>query len=398
MNARGLIVAAGLILWTVGAAGADWPNFRGPGHDGISSEKGITTTWTDSLPLVWSAEIGSSFSSFAAVGDRIYTCGTEDQKQTLFCLNAQTGKIIWRNRFESAFNNSYGDGARATPTVNDGRVYIQGAHGRLLCVDAATGKDVWDKTFKHEPRWGYSGSVLIEGDLAIASGGKGEGALVAFDKKTGKQIWTCGDDPSGYATPYPFDFAGKRYIVGFTGNSVIIAEAKTGKLALRKAWATSYDVNAAAPIFHDGHLFITSGYKTGCALLKLSASGDGLAAQEVWRSKVFMNKFQSCILHDGYLYSSDQKALVCAAFLTGEEKWRINRSKHGTLVLAEGNLLLLTQEGQLQIAPASPEGFSPTTRADILSGRCWTVPVLHQGRLYARNLKRVVCFNLKTGG
>ena len=89
---------------------------------------------------------------------------------------------------------------------------------------------------------------------------------------------------------------------------------------------------------------------------------------------------------------------MCAAFLTGEEKWRINRSKHGTLVLAEGNLLLLTQEGQLQIAPASPEGFSPTTRADILSGRCWTVPVLHQGRLYARNLKRVVCFNLKTGG
>ena len=234
--------------------------------------------------------------------------------------------------------------------------------------------------------------------MAIASGGKDQGALVALNKKTGKELWTCGDDPAGYATPYAFDFAGKRYIVGFTGNSVIIAEAKTGKLALREPWSTSYDVNAAAPIFHDGHLFISSGYKTGCALLKLSPSGDGLVAREVWRSKVFMNKFQSCILHDGNLYSSDQKALTCAEFMTGNQKWRIERLKHGTLVLADGNLLVLTQAGQLQIAPVSPSGFAPNTKAEILTGRCWTVSVLHQGRLYARNLERVVCFNLKPGG
>ena len=108
-----------------------------------------------------------------------------------------------------------------------------------------------------------------------------------------------------------------------------------------------------------------------------------------------MNKFQSCILHEGKLYSSDQRALVCVDFLTGERQWRVHRLKHGTLVLADGHLLLLTQEGQLKIAPVSPKGFDVRTEAEILTGRCWSVPVLHQGRLYARNMDRLVCYDLK---
>lgn len=396
---RNRVTLIGLLIGSLTAfAGADWPNFRGPNHDGISHVKGIQTKWDKAIPMVWDREIGSAFSSFAVVGDRLYTCGTVDERQTLFCLNAKTGEVIWQNKFEEAYNDSHGSGTRSTPTVDGDRVYIQGAHGRLLCVDAATGEKVWDTTFDHKPQWGYSGSVLIEGEMAIACGGKNQGALVAMNKKTGKVIWTCGDDAPGYATPYPFDFAGKRYIVGFTGQSFIIAEAKTGKLAFRRAWKTDWDVNAAAPIFHDGHLFVSSGYKTGCGVFKLSPSGDGLAAQEVWKSKVFMNKFQSCILYKGDLYASDQNALTCAAFLTGEQKWRVERIKHGTIVINEGHLFLLTQEGELQIAPATPSGYEPTAKAEILTGRCWTVSVLHDGRIYARSLERVVCFDLTGEG
>jgi outer membrane protein assembly factor BamB len=311
-------------------------------------------------------------------------------------LNADTGKTIWQVPIEEEYPESAGgDGPRGTPTVDDGLVYILGARGTLLCLDADSGKKVWGTKFSHVPKWGYSGSILIDGDLAITSGGASDGALAAFDKKTGKLAWRCGEAIAGYATPYPFTFEGGRFIVGFTGTSAIIAEAKTGRLVWEKPWKTDWKVNAASPIFHNGYLFLGSGYKTGCALHKLRKSGDKLEADEVWRSKVLMSKFQSPILHAGRLYASDQKALTCVDFLTGETLWSKPRIKHGTLILADGHLLLLTEKGQLQIAKVDPGAFEPTTTADILTGRCWTVSVLHRGKLYARNLTRMVSFDLR---
>jgi outer membrane protein assembly factor BamB len=265
----------------------------------------------------------------------------------------------------------------------------------LICVDAATGSDIWEKQFNYKPTWAYSGSVLVEGDLAIASAGKGDGALIAFNKKTGEVAWKTGEDPVGYATPYPFTFNGKRYVVGFMGNSAIIAEVATGREVWRMPWKTDWDVNAAMPIFHDGYLFLTSGYDTGCALLKLDAEGDRLSSSTVWQSDVMLNKFQSSILHEGKLYTSDQNALKCVDFLTGKEQWSKPRLKNGTLLLADGHLLFLTEGGQLQIAKASADDFVPLSKADILTGRCWSLSVLHHGRIYARNLERVVCFDLR---
>ena len=268
-----------------------------------------------------------------------------------------------------------------------------------MCNDAKTGKAIWSKTYDAPPTWGYSGSILIEGRLAIASVGGAGGALVAFDRKTGQEVWKCGDDLVGYSTPYPFTFKGRRYVVGFMGKTVIIADMASGRLVLRMPWKTDYDINVAAPIFHDGYLFLSSGYRTGCALLKLRVEGDKLATTTVWQSKVLMNKFQSCILYEGNLYASDQSALLCVDFMTGKQRWRQPRiddrlAKHGNLLLAGGQLILLTQDGKLLMAKASPNGFAPTARAEILSGRCWTLPVVHQGKLYARNLERIVCFDL----
>ncbi len=386
---------AAFLLFVCPAA-ADWPNFRGPNHDGISSETGFAKTWDAKLPLLWERQIGDGFSSFACVGDRVYTCGTQDDEQVLYCLNADTGAVIWQTPIEESYlERQGGDGPRATPTVDDGRIYILGARGTLLCVDANTGKIIWRKRFQHRPQWGYSGSVLIEGNLAIATGGESDGALAAFDKVTGNPVWTCSRDLAGYATPYPFTFEGTRYIAGFTGNAMLIAEAKTGRMVWRQPWKTDWHVNAASPIFHDGHLFVTSGYFTGCGLFRLRKDGDKIAADEVWRSKVLKNKFQSCILHEGHLYSSDQRALVCVDFLTGQERWREHRQKHGTIVLADKHLLVLAQDGTLRVGPADPQGFSPTATAKLLSGRCWTVPVLNNGKLYVRNLKRMACFDMR---
>lgn len=383
------------LLCSASTTRADWPNFRGPRFDGVSDARGLVTQSSEPLKFVWERAIGSAFSSFAAVGDRIYTVGEEKGEQTLLCLDAATGAVIWSKPFEKQFRNEFGDGCRATPTVHDGRVYVQGAHGKLICVEAATGRDVWSHQFNHVPTWGYSGSVLIEGDLAMASGGDDDGAIVAFNKATGKIVWKTGDDPAGYSTPYPFEFNGARYVVGFTGKSAIVVEAKTGKLVWREEWQTDWQVNAAMPIFHDGHLFLSSGYRTGAALYRMKADGDKLTGEEVWRSKVLLNKFQSSILHSGHLYTSDEKALKCVEFLTGREMWKVPRIQNGTIVLADGHLYLLTEDGELQIAKADPEKYEPATKAAVSTKLCWSVPVIHQGRMYLRNLETVKCFDLR---
>lgn len=333
------VLAAGSV---VGAA--DWPNWRGPQHDGISPEKGFKTTWTEGPKVVWEKPIGAAFSSFICAGDKVYTCGTKDGQQVLFCLQADSGDIVWERPFEKAYKDRQGgDGTRATPTINDGRVYIVGGGGLLLCVDAAKGEEIWKKQFKAKPTWGYAGSVLIEGDMAVVTAGGVDGGLMALNKKTGKPIWKTSDDMAGYATPYPFTFNSKRYIVGFLGKGVIIVEAKNGREVWRTAWETAYDVNASAPIFHDGHLFLTSGYGTGCAVFKLTPDGDGLKGEEVWRSKAILNKFQSCVLKDGVLYGSDEKTLKCVDFKTGDERWSIPRTPNATVILADNQLIVLTE-------------------------------------------------------
>ena len=383
------------MLSLTAASAADWPNWRGPNHDGVSSETGLQTRWEAPPPLLWQRAIGSAFSGIAVVGDRVYTCGTHAGKQTLLCLNADTGAVLWQQPIGEEYREGTGgDGPRGTPTVADGRVYVQGALGRMCCFEADTGKELWSRQFNAIPRWGYSGSVLIEGNLALATAGDADGALIALDKQTGKTVWKCGQAPVGYSTPCAFTFEGQRYVVGLLGKSVVIADVKDGREVWSAPWETSYDVNAATPIFHDGYLFISSGYDHGATVLKLARAGERLTTTPVWESRAIRAKFQSPVLHEGYLYTSDESGLKCVEFKTGEVKWQKRRMKHGTVVIADGHLFVLTEEGRLVIAPATPESFNPITDVEVLSGRCWTVPTLCRGRICARNLEQMVCLQL----
>lgn len=387
------LAIVGVALWA-GGLHADWPNFRGPKHDGISPEKGFAKSWSGSPKQLWEAPIGAAYSSFAVVKNRVFTCGTEKKQQVLLCLDADTGKVIWRTPIEKQWSDSMGNGTRATPTVNDGRVYIMGAFGRVLCCDAKTGDMVWAKDHEKYPQWGYSASFLIDGKMAIYAPGDKSGALLAVDKATGKKIWTCGKDAAGYSTPYPFEMNGKRYVCGFVANGAVVAEIATGREVLTIPWETDWKVNATAPIYHDGHLLLSSGYTTGAGLFRLTSAGDKLKAEQVWKNKNMMNKFQSPILLDGLLYVSDEKGLKCVDFLTGALKWERRRVANGTLIIADGQLILMTEKGSLEIGPIGTTEFKPAATANIL-GKCWTIPVLNDGRLYARDMEKAICLDLR---
>lgn len=417
-NVAAITYLLGLIL-TIGPTpsllASDWPNFRGPNHDGISPDRGFQTDWPSNGPtILWQREVGAAFSSFAIVGDRLYTCGSEEKKQILVCLDASSGELVWKQDFESEMTdpdeNLYG--TRATPTVDGNRVYIMGGLGSVICFNAKDGKMLWRRAFSNKPNWGYSGSVLIQGDLVIVTAGGSDGSLCALHKNTGEIVWKCGDEPPGYATPYPFVLDSRRYVCGMMAESLLVAELETGKRVLRVPWPSHSGVNASSPIFHDDHIFISTGYGYGSGLFKLERDGDRLTAKEIWRSKKIRNKFQTPLLIDGKLYTSDENGLKCVEWMTGKRLWRKGGIRHGTLVGADGHLILLTEKGELQVAKTSPEDFSPTTAVKLFEGssyhlwkrltrqkqgrRCWTVPVLCDGRLYVRDHKNILCIDLRT--
>jgi outer membrane protein assembly factor BamB len=424
-----ILSLVGLLTSSAMLRAEDWPCWRGPGHEGISAEK-FKTNWAEQPKVLWEKTIGSGFSAFACVKDRVYTCGTEknanaappaaepakpaegekkkgrgkrggssdagDTQQVLFCFDAATGNVIWKVPFEKGYPDGQGgNGTRSTPVVDEGRVYIIGGWGLVLCVDAADGKEIWRKQLNDKPHWGYAGSVLIEKDMAIfPAGGEDDGAFMAADKKTGTLIWKCANDKPGYSTPYPFDFNGKRYVFCYAAKAGLIADIATGKLVCRMPWETDFDVNAAQPNFQDGLIFLATGYNTGCALYKLTPKGDQLAAEEVWRSKVLMPKFTSCVLKDGVLYAGDQKGMRAVDFKTGKELWS-ERLTNASILMAGEWLIVQTENGDVLVAKASPKGFKSVGKASPLTGRSWTVPTLANGKLYVRNLEKAVCLDVK---
>ncbi len=374
---------------------ADWPVWRGPARDGISAEK-ITGTEVKEL---WNSQIGIGFASFTVADGRVYTTGHANDKDTVFCLDAATGKEIWKHAYPAELGDKYYEGGTsATPTIDGDKAYHLSRSGDVFCFDAATGKIVWQKNIQQEtgadiPDWGYAGSPLVQSDALILNVGKSGTAL---DKATGKTLWTSDKNNSGYSTPYPITVNGKAQVVLGSGRTYTGVDPTSGSVLWEHTWNTSYGVNAADPILSGTKLFISSGYNKGCAVLDLASA----EPTEVWRSRVMRNQFNSCILIDGHLYGSDgdydkPNTFKCIDFATGAEMWNDDKTGFCALMAAADKLIIITAKGELIIAKADPAKLDPISRTQVLQGRCWTAPVLANGRIYARNAAgRMVCLSV----
>jgi outer membrane protein assembly factor BamB len=380
-----LAMVLGFGVWVVTAEGADWPNFRGPNHNGISTETGWSATWPKDGPKVlWKATLGTGFCSIAVSGGRAYSMGNVDNKDILYCFDASTGKEIWKQSYPCPlFKKDHEGGPSATPTVDGDSVYTFSKNGDALCFKAANGQIVWQKNLPKElgikyPTWYFASSAFVADNLIILNAGT---AGIALNKTDGKVVWQSGNGPPGYATAVPFMMGSEKCVVIVGSTEIFGLVAATGKVLWKFPWKTDYDINAADPIISGDTVFVSSGYNHGCALLKI----EGGNVTDVWRNKNMRNHFNSCVLWDGYLYGFDESMLRCLDFKTGEVKWSQEGLGKGSLMIADGKLIILSERGKLVIAPASPEGFKELASVQILMGKCWTVPVLANGKIYARN-------------
>ena len=399
LSLSAIVVSAAVTLLLPAATGtyaADWPNWRGPNHNGISDEKGWAEAWLKEEPKVlWEKSVGVGFSSFAVVGDRAYTMGNKDGSDIVWCLDADTGEEIWQKSYPCPKDPAGGySGPRATPAVDGKRVFTISHNGQVFCLDADSGEVIWNKNISKElnadiPKWGLSGSLLTVGKLLILNLGT---AGVAMDKGTGNIAWKSGSGMAGYATPVPFESGNQTYAAIFGEKTLEIVNPAIGKNICRYPWKTDCDVNAADPIISGDKIFISSDYDHGCALLQFN--GENLKL--LWQNKEMRNHFNSCVLWEGHLYGFDNAGFKCVDFATGTVKWsQRGFGRQSSLVIADGKMIIMEERGTLVVAEASPAGYKELTRKKALSGVCWTVPVLADGRIYCRNSEgEVVCLKV----
>lgn len=385
-----------------------WPQWRGPRRDGVAPDVGLAMSWPAKGPRVlWRADCGEGYSSVTVAAGRAFThMRTDRENETVICWDAITGDEQWRVNYPCQYWNQYGSGPRSTPTVDGDRVYTVGATGILHCLKTEDGEKVWAKDLLKEydavnREWGVAFSPLIEGDLVLTMpGGSGGKSLVALDKHTGKEVWRALDDPASFSSPIAATLAGERQLVFLTGNALVGVSPRNGTLHWRYPWQTHAGVNVATPIARGDYLFLSTGYNKGCAVLKVRADGrGGFEVRRVYESSEMCNHFASCVLYGEHLYgvSGDNGILTCMEFRTGKVCWENTDFGKGSLLVADGHLLLLSDRGRLVLAEATPEeyrekaAFAAFRRGD----KCWTMPVLADGRLYLRNQKQVVCLDLK---
>ncbi len=379
----------------------DWPQWRGPQRNGISKETGWAFQWPDEGPkIAWKGKVGLGYSSFVVADGRVFTVGHDQGKDTVFGFDADTGKEIWKHRYDAELGDKYFQGGTTgTPTIDGGRLYWLSRWGDMFCFEAATGKIVWEKNIQKEtgapiPDWGFTGAPYIHKNLVILNVGD---AGMAIDKETGKIVWKSASKNPGYSTPVPLQSGGDPLVVIGSSQSYVAFNPENGKEAWRVRWVTEYGVNAADPIISGDKMFISTGYGKGAALFDLSQT----PPKEVWKSKVLRTQLNAGVLFEGHVYGTDgdtvdKARLKCVEFLTGKEIWSEPGIGTGGVVLADGKLIVLSAQGELMVLPASTVGFQPTARAQVLGGTSWTSPVLANGRIYCRNSRGdVVCVDVR---
>ena len=408
MNSRIIsigIIALGLTFLADMATAGDWHRWRGPNGNGISDETGWLAKWSDDGPKrLWKAKVGTGFSSITVSDGRAYTMGNSGrgrgkEQDTVFCFDAATGKELWSHSYGAKLDPKYYDGGTsATPTIDGDRVYTLSKDGLLICFEAADGKVKWQKDVAKavkakRPTWGYASSPVIINDALLVNVGTYGTCL---DKNTGDIIWQTGGGASGYSSMVPYVRDGQREVVLFAAEEVVALDPKTGKKRWGYPWETKYGVNSADPIMLGDMVFISSGYDRGCALLKVA----GGKATKIWENKNMCNHFNACVLIDGHLYgfsgNTGRGTLRCLEMATGKMKWEEKSfGGFGALQAIGQKLLIISNQGELVVADTNPDEFTEISRAQVTGPKCWTTPVLSNGRVYCRNSRGdLICLDL----
>ncbi len=416
---RWLVVACG---WSAccaccaGQAVADWPHLRGPNYDGRSSATGLADAWpATGPPRLWSRDLGQGYSGFVVAEGRVCTQRQSLGRQSVLCLDTDSGATVWETRIDSAWHakGAY-PGPYATPTLHQGKIYATSPAGLLACLDAATGAPLWSVDLKERFQgkgwdFGYAATPLVEDGRVILPVGGDSASLVALHADDGRTLWAVGSDAASYCPAFPITFQGRRCVVGYLQNALLLVDAVDGKLLHRQPLSSGYDEHSAWPIYQEPHLLLAAPFRVPATRLLLEGKADGsLLCKPQWTSRELCNDVVSSVLHEGNLYGFDLKqlqsskhrasrgAFKCVDWSTGKLRWATDDVGHASVIVADGKLLLLNDTGSLVLARADATAYQELARVSLFDDDeiCWTPPALWQRRLFVRSPSRAVCLFL----
>ena len=387
----------------INSASTYWSDFRGPGRVGHYQEMPILTSWPKAgLPRLWKQPVGGGYASVVVAQGLAFTIEQRRDQEVAAAYEVLTGREKWTNSWKAQFRESMGgDGPRATPAWDDGRLYTLGAEGELRCLDASSGKMVWRKNILEENdasniTWGMSNAPLVvDGKVIVLPGGKNGKSVVAYDKLTGSKVWSVLDDMQSYTSPMVVTLGGKRHVLVVSALRALGLSSEDGKLLWEYPWVTEYDINSAQPIVvGSNRFFISAGYGHGAAVAELTAKGDGFEVKTVWSNNRMKNRFNSPVLFEGNVYGLDEGILGCVDVATGALKWKGGRYGYGQLLLSDGHLVVLTERGEMALVKATPSKHEEVASFSAIEGKTWNHPAISGGLLLVRNAEEMACFRI----
>lgn len=411
------LTLAVILATAIPVPAADWPGWRGPNRDGISPERGLLQRWPQEGPkLVWKAtDIGSGYSTPSVVGDRLYLLANEGlENEFVAAISASDGKRVWSTRLGNVGQPNQMPrfpAARSTPTVEGAVLYALGSDGDLACLDAGSGRIIWRKNLRSDfggkpGAWAYAESPLIDGDALVATPGGSEATLVALNKKTGEVIWKAPIPEGGdaaYASALAVEVGGIRQYVQLLQKGLVGVEAKTGKRLWRFGKPVSrYDTNIPTPIFGEGIVYVGSA-GTGAGAVRLQAKDGGMTAEPLYFEANLPSAIGGAVKVGDYLYGTTGSGLLCLEFQTGEVKWKDRALGAASLCFADGRLYLHGENGEVALVEPSPDGYreqgrftppDPPKRINNME-KAWVYPVVAGGRLYLRDHGCLWCYEIR---
>jgi outer membrane protein assembly factor BamB len=405
--ALGAVVALGSSATRSSAA--DWPQWRGPDRTGISKETGLLKEWPkEGPPLAWkTTDLGGGYSTPSVAEGRIFGMSYRGKDEVVWALEEKTGKEIWATKIATAVQLDRGEGSRCTPTVDGKKLYALGTNGDLVCLDVEKGEKLWAKNLPKDfgggrPGWGYSESVLIDGDKLVCTPG-GKNTIVALDKTTGETIWKGAvpkADGAHYSSVIAAEIAGQRQYIQFVRGGVVSVGASDGAFLWRYDAPANGTANCSTPIFHDGHVFAASDYGVGGGLVKVTKGDDKFDAAQVYFDKSMKNHHGGLVLVDGFLYGEGGGQLRCVDFKTDKLGWEERRTGKGSVTYADGHLYFRNEggKGTIILLEANPTEYVEKGRFDQperSKNNAWPHPVVANGKLYIRDQGVLLCYDIK---
>jgi outer membrane protein assembly factor BamB len=394
--------AHGTAVLPTQAGPGDWPAFRGAARDGRLTGTKFAKDWTTPPREVWRRKIGPAWSSFAVVGDYLFTQEQRGADELVTCYRAATGEEVWENRTETRFEDAMGLGPRATPSFADGKLYTEGGTGILQCLDASTGTTVWKRDLVKDaergvPGWGFVSSPLVVGELVVQFSAGGEGkSVLAYNRASGEVVWRGGHGGGGYSSPHLARIADVPQILMVGDWGITALALETGSLLWDHPWEVKQNPRCTQPLLIDSDLvmFGTTG-KMGSRLLRVRKNEAAWDVKQEWETNKFRPYFNDCVLHKGYIYGFDGDRFACIDVKTGARQWEGKRYDGQVLLLTDMDMLLvLSEAGEVVLVDATPERFNERTRFKALTGKTWNHPVIAYGKLFVRNAEEAVCYEL----